>query len=263
MRRMIPQPHHMKIAANPGGKDAIILVNGILSSRDWQTAACNWGNANTSLAWSFYYYSADALLTGLWQSQHADGLYGAVSAARASGARRVHVVTHSNGAAVAALCLQRHKDCRIDTLIDLAAADYRSFKSGWWKNGLNDLIGFGQVWRVILGVSINDGVLGSPLQWLTPWFWDKTLGKDGPTDVLAPVGVGQFENIPFINTPVVVGQSDAQSHTSWVDGWLGGFNLPVFSIIAQVLTGVEPAPQQPLGTPSIAPSATSITGGPA
>ena len=135
--RFFPKKNYRGMAPVHAGKEAIIPVNGIFSNNDqWQPQACAWGNANTPFAWSFFNYDAEALLTGFWMNQHADGLYDTYCAARLAGATAVNIVSHSLGAVVTALAMQRHSDMAVSRWIGLASADYPSFN----QNGYNPLL---------------------------------------------------------------------------------------------------------------------------
>lgn len=214
--RLTPRKPRLLLAANPAAKDAVICINGILSSESsWQDDAVAWGNANTSLSWSLFHYDADALLTGLWLDQHAKGLLAAIQAVRDAGARKVHILAHSEGNEVTIRACQL--GAYIDDFWGLAAAAYEDCGSGWWRNGLNDLLKSGNIQRVILGVSKNDGVLGA-MQVFTPYFWFKTLGLNGPKNTSAVPLVSDFMALPQADLSAMrytVGRDDAMNHLSW------------------------------------------------
>ena len=83
----------------------------------------------------------------------------------------------------------------------VCAIPIRHCRTGWWRNGLNDLIG-GKVQQVRCFTSVNDGVLGGPLQWFTPYFYWKNFGLKGPVNDLP---VGSYPQFPDPN----------QTHLSW------------------------------------------------
>ena len=183
-------------------KAAKILVNGILcaSPNDWQIPLCQWGNANApQWSWNYFHYFADAVFAGWDFENHAQALADMIQKLLTDGAPYVDLVCHSEGNEVAVRAIQLGATVRNFNAV--AAAMFADCRTGWWRNGLNDLIG-GKVQQVRCFTSVNDGVLGGPLQWLTPYFWSKNFGLKGPVNDLP---AGSYPQFPDPN----------QTHLSW------------------------------------------------
>lgn len=213
----IPQQLHPAALAVAAPRPGILLVNGIycFGASDWQIPAMNWGNANApQFAWGYFHYDADAWLTGLWRDQHADGLYAAWKAMKDGGAPSITIISHSEGGDVTADAFARHPDMQAEW-IGLASAQVQDCDA----NGVHPVLASGQSKRIVFGVSSDDGVLGSWLQWGTPFFWGKTLGLKGPTNPPCPVYATDFTQLPTVNLDArLVVANAAYSHTAWVDG---------------------------------------------
>ena len=201
--------------AAPVPQDQLIPINGIFGDQNgWQKQAADWGNANTPFAWTSCFHLEGLMKWG--QASHADALAQVIIAARqAAHGGRVSVISHSNGAQLTRMALQRNPAARLDDAFLLGAADYCDCN----KNGWNALLKAGQVQRVFMGVSEGDHIL----QWnfLTPSFWGCTLGRDGPKNV--PLGIfdASFFALPTTDVagPVIVGQENGYDHGDWV--WSG------------------------------------------
>src|SRR5512146_3143071 len=89
-----------RFAAAIAARPAMLLVNGIFcpTPNGWQVPMCNWGNANApQWSWNYAWYAADALLTGLFFSSHADAVANAIDDLYVAGAPFVDIIAHSEG----------------------------------------------------------------------------------------------------------------------------------------------------------------------
>lgn len=228
---LIPKAPRAYVGATPG-KMAAVLCNGIFSKpTDWQIPWVQNGNANyPQLSWSLFHYDADAMLTGLWRDQHAKELASTIEEARQAGATFIILVVHSEALDVANDAMQKF-GAVVDDLWAVGGADYPDCGDGWWSNGMNKLIAEKKLGRVICCTSTNDGVLGGPSQWFTPYFWGKIFGLKGPKNT-SPASA----YIPHAE--------DGRTHLTW-------FNKPDrspdFSLQQTIVKFYAPDASQPAG----------------
>jgi len=194
--------------------DAVICVNGIFgSSPGWETEVAQWFTNNTQIVGSYFYYWCGLFKWG--QAAHAAALAQMIDDLRAKGARKVHVIAHSNGCQLIRMALQISGTAAVDVCVLVAAADKED--CGPAGNGWNALLSAlpAAVQRLIITQSSGDTVLA--WNWLTPSFWGCQLGLNGPKNAAPLPLVCAFAALPTQPAELyTVGFDNSQDHLDWL-----------------------------------------------
>lgn len=230
---LTPRPAKFSIPSSRG-RPCILFINGIFSDTSWEQAMVAWVQANhPEYVAAFFHYDAEALFTGLWANQHADALYAAViSQVTTGGATVVNLFAHSEGNDVVMRMVKRHPDVKGKIKIFFACA--AAIKPDCAGNGMNDAIGAGMFEAITCMCSSSDGILGGWGQWFTPYFWGKSLGKDGPKNAVGLI-TSYWKN--------------DERHVHWTNGDFGnsaGCNLATVKYLFTILPNLTPQPPQRL-----------------
>ena len=185
-------------------KPCKLFTNGIFAGKAWEQAMAAIVTAGGVFEGAWYHYDAEAILTGWWANQHADGLADAIKAQLSAGAPFVDLFAHSEGNDVTIRMFQRHPELKGKVRVFYACA--AALADDCDANGMNAAISSGMVRQIICMFSKNDGVCGSWLQWFTPFFWGKSEGAHGPKNPSPEVS-------PY--------WKDDEKHMHWTDGDLG------------------------------------------
>ena len=230
-------------------KYVVISVNGIFGTSDgWEYLMAKYINENFSPHFSgaAFYYWCGFMMSG--QTDHANKLAEIIREQRKlNPTAKIVIIGHSNAADILKLCLLQNADVWVDDVYLIAAAEYcdcgGNLGGSGWHNCINILqtthTSGGEalrLGRVNLGISSGDAVLGGPAQWLFPWWWGRTLGKNGPSNCGSNFWV-QFSNLPLAVGNLRVGVDNTRGHLTWMtdDSDPTGLNMnTVEAIIAAI-----------------------------
>jgi pimeloyl-ACP methyl ester carboxylesterase len=149
----------------------ILLIHGINTGRtspSWPKHFTGWSAGHPGLATEAIYYEAGPfpLTNHLWKNPRLarDLVSRLETRYRYDGPRRLHLVAHSNGAAIAMQTMRRLAAIgqRVETAILTGAAIHSDVE----KSGLHDLISAGWLGRAIAYSSPDDGVTRRSLEWI-------------------------------------------------------------------------------------------------
>jgi hypothetical protein len=219
----ITDPGGMSLVNGPDS-DVTIMVNGIFGDPNgWQKRQAERLTASGKGTGLTYFYWCGLFME--FQEQHAQELAKLIQQTIAANpGKKVNIISHSNGANLEERALEI-SGASVNIVAKLAAATYKSCAGksddNNWHNGCDGLLSRGQVQRIYVFVSRNDGILGSPLQW-PAWWNGRTLGLDGPIDTnYYPYKTGdevKFADLPTTDLGdkrMIVVRDDSQSHLTW------------------------------------------------